>query len=445
MRRTGAILLACLPILAFTACAYHNVIFNARELFEAGEEQRSAGLDSLSAVQYREVVRKTGEAYRARPDSDWACDALILLGRAHHRLGDLRAASAAFEEAGAVGPDCAERGDLQVHQAAVTVELGDRAGALERLNAALQTDLPDEAAAEAHLIRGRILLERTLMEHGWWDLDRAADIDPGVRTAAGLAALRWSLAHGDRERSRRALERLFAHRGAGARADSVMTLVSRARSEWGPAGAAQLLAGVRDASWDRSARGGLVLYRAELLHEAGDRAQARREASAVAAGLGTIAADARLLLARWRLARALNLQQLAEVRSVLLPSGADPRVAATLAAIEQVDAYANAGLEDPIGLFAAGEVARDRLGADLVARGLMLAYADGDHDEPWKPKALLAAIELSQAVGDREWLRGRLEAYGDNPYVLAARGGTAAGFETLEGELEVRLEELARQ
>lgn len=445
MRRAGTALLACLPIFAFTACAYHNVIYNARELFEAGEEQRRAGLDSLSSVQYREVVRKTGEAYRERPDSDWACDALILLGRAHLRLGDLRAARAAFQEADAIGPDCGSRGDLQVHRAAVAVEMGDRAGALERLNAALQTDLPQDDAAEAHLLRGRLLLERSPMEHGWWDLDRAIDIASGVRTEAGLAALRWSLAHGDRARSRRAMERLFAHQAAGVRVDSVMTLVSRARSEWGAGGAAELLAGVADASWERSARGGLAVYRAELLHEAGDTAQARRLASTVASGLGTTAADARLLLARWRFARVLDLQQLAEVRPVLLPSGADPRVAAVLAAMDQVDAYANAGLEDPVGLFAAGEIARDRLGADLVARGLMLAYADGDHDEPWKPKALLAAIELSDAVGDREWLRGRLEAYRDNPYVLAALGGPAAGFETLEGELEVRLEELARQ
>lgn len=444
MRRAGTTVLACLPVL-LAACAYHNVIHNARDLYRAGEEQRRAGHDSLSAIRYREVVRKTGEAYRARPGSDWACDALVLLGRAHLRLGDLRAARAAFEEATTVSEVCAARGDLQVQQAAVAVELGDRARALERLNAALQTDLAEEAAAEAHLLRGRLFLSRRLVEQGWWDLERAADIHTAIRTEAGLAALRWSVAHGDPDRSRRAMRRLFAYQEAGVRADSVRALVSRARAGWGAAAAAELLAGAGDASWDRSARGGLALWRAEMLHEAGDTAQARREAAVVASGLGTTAADARLLLARWRFARALDLQQLARVRTVLLPSGADPRVVEVLAAIDQVEAYANAGLEDPIGLFAAGEVARDRLGADLVARGLMLAYAAGDHDEPWKPKALLAAIELSDAVGDREWLRGRLEAYRDNPYVLAALGGSAAGFESLEGELAVRLEELGRQ
>ena len=443
MRPAHATTLAVLPLLL--ACAYHNVIHNSQRLFDSGEEHRRAGRDSLSALQYREVVRKTGQAYRARPESDWACDALVLLGRSQLRLGDLRAARAAFQRAADTPGPCQYRSDLEVYFAAVAAEMGDFNRALEQVNAALGTDLSDEAAAEAHLLRGELLLQRSLMEHGWWDLDRAADIASGLRTAAGLTALRWSVEHRDREAARRAMTRLFSYREAGTRADSVVTLTSLARNRWTPSVAADLLAGVDEASWERSARGGVALFRAELLQEAGDTAAAREQAATVASGLGTTAADARLLLARWRLARVLDLQQLARVRTILLPAGADPRVAALLGSIDQVDAYANAGIEDPIGLFAAGELARDRLGAPRLARGLMLAYADGFHQEPWKAKALLAALELSESVGDRAWLRGRLEAHRDNPYVLAALGGTAAGFETLEEELEVRLGELTRQ
>lgn len=443
MRLARLAAMACLPFAV--ACAYHNVIYNAQRLFDVGEEHRQAGRDSLSRLQFHEVVQKTGEAYRARPESDWACDALVLLGRSQLRLGDLRAARAALERAGRTEGPCEARGDLNVYLAAVAVEMGDTPRALERLNAALEGDLSDRAAAEAHLLRGGIFLGQSLTEHGWWDLDRAADISPGLRTPAGLTALRWSIEQGDRGAGRRAMDRLFSYREAGARADSVVTLATVADRVWGPGEAASLLTGVEGAVWDRAARGGVALHRATLLHEAGDTAGARRQAEQVASGLGTTAADARLLLARWRFARALDLQQLAQVRVVLLPAGADPRVAALLADLAQVDAYANAGLDDPIGLFAAGEVARDRLGAVAVARGLMLAYADGPHDEPWKAKALLAALELTESVGDRAWLRGRLEAYPDNPYVLAALGDAAAGFEDLELELEMRLEELARE
>ena len=49
------------------------------------------------------------------------------------------------------------------------------------------------------------------------------------------------------------------------------------------------------------------------------------------------------------------------------------------------------------------------------------------------------------AVWDRAWLRGRLEADRDSPYVLAASGGSSAGYQELEEELDVRLRELTRR
>ena len=78
----------------------------------------------------------------------------------------------------------------------------------------------------------------------------------------------------------------------------------------------------------------------------------------------------------------------------------------------------------------------------MVARGFFLAYADIDPSAPWAPKALLAALASSSDETDRAWLRGRLEAHRDSPYVLAARGATPDGFEALEQELDVRLREI---
>lgn len=444
MRRAGPTLLACSLLVA--GCAYHNVIHNAQGLFDVGEEHRRAGRDSLARVQYREVVRKTGEAYRARPESDWACDALLLLGRSHMRLGDLRAARAAFERVETAPRACERAGDVHVWLASVAADLGNRESALERVNAVLQGgSLSRETAAEAHALRGRLLLERSLVDHAIWDLDRATELDAGIRMSAGLATLRWSVEEGDRERGRRALRRLYSYPEAGVRADSVVDLSVAAAKRWGPSDAAALLAGVEDAEWDRPARARVALQRARHLHAAGDTAAARRQAMEVAAGLGSSAADARLLVAGWRLERARDLRQVDAVRTLLLPSGADPRVAEMLAAIAELRAYADAGLDVPLGWFAAAEVARDRLGAPYVARGLFLAYADAADDDPWAAKALLAAIALTEAPGDNAWLRGRLEAHRDSPYVLAALGGSAAGFDALEEELDVRLQELSRQ
>lgn len=444
MRRADSTLLVCSLLVA--GCAYHNVIHNAQGFFDLGEEHRRAGRDSLARVQYREVVRKTGEAYRARPESDWACDALLLLGRSHMRLGDLRAARAAFQRVEAAPRRCERAGDVHVWLASVAAELGNRGAALERVNAALQGGgLSREAEAEAHALRGRLLLERSVVDHGAWDLDRATELDEGIRSSAGFAALRWSVMEGDRERGRHALKRLYSYPEAGARADSVVDLSSTAAELWSPLEAAALLAGVEEAEWDRPARGRVALQRARLLHAAGDTAAARRQAMDVAAGLGSSAADARLLVAGWRLERARDLRQVDAVRTLLLPSGADPRVAEMLAAIAELRAFADAGLDVPLGWFAAAEVARDRLDAPYVARGLFLAYADASGDDPWAAKALLAALALTEAPGDRAWLRGRLEAHRDSPYVLAALGGPAAGFDALEEELDVRLQELSRQ
>ncbi len=111
-------------------------------------------------------------------------------------------------------------------------------------------------------------------------------------------------------------------------------------------------------------------------------------------------------------------------------------------AVDELEVFTDLGGADPLGWFAAAEVARDRLGAEYLARGLFLAYADGAPEQPWAPKALLAALEVSPSEGDRAWLRGRLETHARSPYVLAANGGPGAGFEALEEELLVRLRQL---
>jgi hypothetical protein len=72
----------------------------------------------------------------------------------------------------------------------------------------------------------------------------------------------------------------------------------------------------------------------------------------------------------------------------------------------------------------------------------MIAYAGNAPTEPWAPKALLAAIELSGTELERARLRDRLEAHTGSPYVLAAHGRPAVGYEALEEELVGRLREI---
>ncbi len=147
-------------------------------------------------------------------------------------------------------------------------------------------------------------------------------------------------------------------------------------------------------------------------------------------------------MARWRLEDVRDLDEAYSVRRILLPAGGHPEIDRLVEAVEALEVYTGIGLDEPLGWFAAAEVARDELGADYLARGLFLAYAGAAPEEGWAPKALLAALQVSPGEGDRAWLRGRLELHGQSPYVLAAYGESAPGFEALEEELQERLREI---
>ena len=439
MRRLGALLVGAAAIL--TSCTHYNTLYNSEQLYRDAERHRRAGRDSLAAVGYREVIGKTSDAYRSRPDDGRAAEILFLLGRAQLRVGESRAAALALEEA-IRRPD--ER-DLRTHAlvylAAARARLGDADGAAAALEEALEGNVTGEALAEARLLQGSLQLAGVSSESGWSAL-AAATGDPGVLIEAGLQRLLLGIQFGERSQARTALAELLAERGAGERLDTITKLLSAAGTRWGPAAAADLLVAADSSRWEQPYRGRVQLERARLLREAGDTTEARAKTTEVAAGRGEAAADARILLAGWRLAEARDLGAAASVRPLLLPASGDSRVNGLLRALDDLERHAGLGLEEPLGWFAAAEVARDRLQAPVVARGLFLAYADFDPSGPWAPKALLAALDVSADDPDRDWLRGRLEAHRTSPYVLAARGRAPAELEALEEELRVRLQEI---
>ena len=439
MSRPGAALFCAATLL--TACTHYNTLYNAERLYRDAERDRVAGRDSLALVQYHDVIRKTADAYRSRPGDERAAATLHLLGRAQLRAGEPRAAALALEEAARLATEPGLRSEVLVYLAAAESRLGDSEGAMAHLDEALQGNVTGEALAEARLLRGSVELAQRPSDTAWTDL-AAAGAEPGVRIDAGLERLRLSIQHGERERARAALSGLLAERMASERLDTIVTLVGVASARWGPADAASLLGAADSSSWAQPQRGRARLERAKLLHRATDTAGAVARATQVAAGRGPAAAEARLLLAGWRLDGVRDLGAAAAVRLLLLPASGDERVGSLLRALDELDRYAGLGLDEHLAWFHAAEVARDRLRAPTLARGLFLAYADIDPSAPWAPKALLAALDVSSDEPDREWLRGRLEAHVGSPYVLAARGRSHAGLDALEEELSLRLQEI---
>ncbi len=425
------------------ACSYQNVLHNANNLFLRGESARLSGRDSLASERYTEVVRKTGEALRDRPQGEWANEALVLHGRARLRLGELREAQAALADA--VRLNSPESDEARVYLAAVKAEIGDVSSALAGVNRALSGTLEDLPRFEAHFLRGRLLLERGMFQQAGWDLDRASEAGLGMRAEADLEVLRWSIVHREEQSARDAIGVLMGNPRAGGRMETMGRLVNQAAEIWGKEQVAYMLEGVDGSEWDRVARGRMALVRARMLSEAGDTSAARTQATDVASGLGRPSVDARLLLAQWQLQRARDLETVYGVRVLLLPVGRDSRAGAQVEAIDMMESLTDLGYEQPLAFFAAAELARDRLGAEYVARGLFIAYAAAAPYEPWSQKALLAALNITPDPADRAWLKERLETNPNSPYVLAASGGPSAGYQQLEEELDLRLRALTQR
>ena len=440
MSRRGAGLLGVM--LFASGCAYYNVIYNAERSYDEAEAHRRAGRDSLASQSYQDVVRKAARGYRNDPGGEWGDDALFLLGRARLRLGEIRAARAALEEAAERSQTTEMRLAVLVYLALAEVESGDREAALPLLDRALSGLSHGPALAEAHLLRGQILLSKDDAENGWEHLARAAEFDSGVRVEAALTSLRWAIHYHERARAGQAFTLLLSYSEAAQRLDTVVVLANRAAQQWSPAEAARLLAGADTTRWGRIGRGRIALGRARLLHRAGDSAAANATAWGVARGVGVVAAEARVQIARWRLEVAYDLAELQQVEEILLPAEEHQGVEQLLDALGVLEDFTSVGLTDPLGWFAAAEIARDDLEARPLARGLFLAYADADPDDPWVPKALLAALTVASDETDRAWLLGRLETHAMSPYVLAARGSPAPGFEALEEGLALRLKEM---
>ena len=425
-----------------SGCAYYNAIYNAERSYDEAEAHRRAGRDSLASQRYQDVVRKAARGYRRDPEGEWGDDALFLLGRARLRLGEIRAARAALEEAAEKSESAEMRLAVLVYLALAHVESGDPQAALPLVNRALSGLSVGPALAQAHLLRGQILLSQGQADNAWSDLDRARQLDPRIRVEAALTRLRWAIHYDERPRAGEAFTRLLSYSEAGERLDTVVVLANRAAEEWSPGVVAKLLSGADTARWGRVRRGRIALGRARLFHRGGDTATASAAAWAVARGAGVAAAEARVQIARWRLELAYDLAALVEVEEILVPAKEHQGVAPLLDALGVLDDFTSVGLTDPLAWFAAAEIARDDLEARLLARGLFLAYADADPGDPWVPKALLAALAVASDDTDRAWLLGRLETHAVSPYVLAARGEPAPGFEALEEDLALRLREM---
>jgi tetratricopeptide (TPR) repeat protein len=423
-------------------CVYYNTLYNAQERFSVAESARLAGDAQGARRAYEEAVEKAGRGFRSDPGGRWADDALYLMGRAWFRMGELTRAVRALQTALARSDSPEVRRGATLYLGAARARLGEGMAALGLLNEAMRGLEPGPLAAEGHFWRGVLHFELGRRDQGLWDLARAVEADARLLVPALMARAAHGVAAGDTAMIRVALSGLAGTaRGAG-RVDSLSSLVSRLERERGPAVAASVLAPVTQAGWPPGPREELLLLRADLLAAAGDTAAARESALWLAEGAGPRSTAARLALARWRLARLGEVEELGEVSDLLLPAGSVAsaiRLRGAILQVELLERWGAAG--EHVAFFAAAETARDALGAPRLARAFFLRYVAEQPDAPWAGKAMLAALATTPDPSGDAALRRGLEARTWDPYVASVRTGTVGSdrVQRLEAELARRL------
>lgn len=441
MRRRARHLLAIGAITLAGGCAYYNALYNARRLYRDAEAATDRGEMQLAQAAYRESLDKAARSLGRDPDGRWADDALLLIAQNHFALGDCPAAGAALTRvlAETRDPTLAARARAYLGAAAQCME--DPALALQHLDAAIpELDAGSPVDAFARLWRARALFDLERADSAWADLAVASARQDALGRAARLEQIARSLGADRRDRALEGFHALFADPAGDLHADTLTDLVVALSDRWGGEVARAALEPAHGAPWSGEVRDRFVVERARQAAIAGDTATALRELQQAASRSTSEAAnDARIAIARIRLATLTDPTELEEVRATLLPALGEQsvrRLVNSIAVLGSLLTSAQAG--QPLALFAAAEIARDRLGADPLARRLFVAYADVAGSGPWSTKAILAALALGPSNPQRAELEARLRAAND-VYAAAARGSAAPGFEDSEARLDQAL------
>lgn len=457
-RASFKILVILLALTASTGCVYFNSLYNANKIFNQGVKEIEQGRDTNGRMILEESIEKAERIVEKKPNSRWADDALRLIVRARILREEWPQAAEASVQLIGYAKSYKDSAEALGYLGAAEANLGQPARADSLLTVALSEEKNDKRRAALLAFRGQARAELADVEGADADLGEVSRLRP-----------KWVP-------PRMQHVRLLADNGRGAAAASeyatLLTLEFTDREERqvldladylgerDPRAGIDGLTDVTSSTLLPNNQAGLVKLRGDLWIEVGDDEAGRADYQLTDSLYpGTrAAAEAQLALVQVDLVRASTIEDFDALKVILdramsQPSGRRITEARDLNdQFIRMEYWLTAG--GP-GYLLAAETARDELGVPRLARHMFVAYADAEPEAPWAPKAILAAMDITEldsagaeagfADPTNEELRLRLlEDYRDSAYVQALFGeeGGQFTFEELEQSLKQQLDRL---
>lgn len=425
------------PVLLLVAaggCSYYNGMYNTERLAGRARKAEREGRPFEATGLWNQVAIKAESVAIRHPTASWSDEARLLHGTALARLNQCGRALRPLE-----GLVATARERKVVEQATLLLgscrlREGDADGAA--LAYARLVDSRDpETRSLARYRHGRALRASGRFEEALDELRTSTHPQVRGERAAALAGL------GRLPEARALAESLLVEGDTVAPWDSLVALVV----EHDPAVAESLIDKIAATeTMPSSLRARLLLQDGRRLSQRDPERSVQRLQQADSLGIDTpIQTEARLEQSRMLLARATSLTDLQATLAQFDESAEDGvpldggRVQLEATA-RRVVLYADSTPPDsPFGdlrLFVAGELARDSLGAPILAASQFRRLVNEWPTSPFAPKAMLALILLEPAGADS--LRAAiLTRYPDNPYVAMAQGGDSPAYQVLEDSL----------
>lgn len=164
-KRTASALLLASVLLLPAGCVYYNTFYHAKAAARQAEIMREARPPGSSPGQretelLERAVEKSGRVLQLHPDSEWADDALLLMGSSYYHQGRYESAESRLNQFVSLYPDSELRSEAEYMLASVLLAAGNPTSAERLLETLARADPPREFSDDALALIGQARHDR---------------------------------------------------------------------------------------------------------------------------------------------------------------------------------------------------------------------------------------------------------------------------------------------